>query len=253
MGDLFWNKIAGVLIGAVLAVLGIKELGHLLVPTHGAHELTEENTSYPVDWAALEAGAGEEAEPVEEGPTDYGLLLANADMSNGERVARRCAACHTFDEGGSNGVGPNLWGVVGRAIASHEGFNYSAALQGLGGEWTYERLNHFIESPNSYAPGTAMAFRGLGDEAQRMDLIVYLRSLSNDPAPLPEPLPEEDVAAEDAQATEEGVSEAMGEGAAEEGEQAAEAAQEPERPAEESPADSVPAGGDDDEPQEGGH
>lgn len=251
MGDLFWNKIAGVVIGTVLAVLGIKEVGHLLVPTHAAHELTDENTSYPVDWAAIEAGGSGEAEPVEQGPTDYGLLLANADMSNGERVARRCAACHTFDEGGANGVGPNLWNVVNRAIASHEGFSYSAALQGLGGEWTYERLNHFIESPNSYAPGTAMSFRGLGDEAQRMDLIAYLRSLSNDPAPLPEPLPE-DVAAEDAQEMSEDVSEAMGEGAADEGEQAAEA-EAGEEPSDETPADSVPAGGDNDEPQDGGH
>ena len=86
MGDLFWNKVAGVLIGAVLAVMAITELGHLLVPSHGAHELTDENTSYPVDWAAIESGGGE-AEPVEEGPTDYGLLLANADISNGERDA----------------------------------------------------------------------------------------------------------------------------------------------------------------------
>ena len=76
----------------VLAMMGIKELGLLLVPSHGAHELTDENTSYPVDWAAIESGGGEEAEPEEEGPTDYGLLLANADISNGERVARRCAA-----------------------------------------------------------------------------------------------------------------------------------------------------------------
>jgi cytochrome c len=246
MGDLFWNKVAGVAIGAVLAVLGIKELGHLLVPSHGAHELTAENTSYPVDWAALETGGGEAAEPVEEGPTDYGLLLANADMSNGERVARRCAACHTFDQGGANGVGPNLWDIVNRAIASHEGFNYSAALRELGGDWTYERLDHFIENPNSFAPGTAMAFRGLGDETQRMDLIVYLRSLSGNPAPLPAPLPEEDPAAEDAQATEEDLAETMGEGTAGEGEQAAEAVQEPEQP-----ATDVSAGGED-EPQDGG-
>lgn len=190
MGDLFWNKIFGVLIGAVLVVLLITELGHMLVPSHAAEELTAENTAYPVDWAAIESGAG--ATVVEEEPVDFAVLLAAADAGNGERVARRCAACHTFEEGGANGVGPNLWGVVGATIASHDGFNYSAALQGLGGEWTYEALNHFIESPNSYAPGTAMSFRGLSDEEARADLVAYLRSLSANPLPLPEPpAPEE--------------------------------------------------------------
>lgn len=253
MGDLFWNKVAGVVIGAVLAVMGIKELGHLLVPSHGAHELTDENTSYPVDWAAIESGGGEAAEPEEEGPTDYGLLLANADISNGERVARRCAACHTFEQGGANGVGPNLWDVVGRQVASHEGFSYSAALQELGGEWTYEALNHFIESPSSYAPGTAMSFRGLSDEAQRFDLIAYLHSLSNDPLPFPDPLPEESEMSEEVSDMAEGASEAMGEAADEAGDQAAEMTPEDgdEAAAEDAPAEDAPA--EDAEPQEGGH
>lgn len=248
MGDLFWNKVAGVLIGAVLAVMAITELGHLLVPSHGAHELTDENTSYPVDWAAIESGGGE-AEPVEEGPTDYGLLLANADISNGERVARRCAACHTFEQGGSNGVGPNLWGVVGADIATHAGFSYSAALQALEGEWTYEALNHFIESPASYAPGTAMSFRGLSDEAQRFDLIAYLHSLSDNPLPFPDPLPEESEMSEEVSDMAEQAGEAMGDMAEEAGEQAAEMAPEGEEPA---PAedDEAAAG---EEPQEGGH
>lgn len=191
MGDLFWNKVAGVVLGAVLAVLAITELGHLLVPTHAAHELTAENTAYPVDWDAIGHGAGAAEEPVEQGPTDYGLLLANADIGAGERAARRCAACHTFNEGGANGVGPNLWDAVGNAIAAEPGFSYSAALQGLGADWTYEALDGFIENPNGYAPGTNMSFRGLSDLGTRIDLIAYLRSLSNDPQPLPDPLPEE--------------------------------------------------------------
>ena len=248
MGDLFWNKVAGVLIGAVLAVMAITELGHLLVPSHGAHELTDENTSYPVDWAAIESGGGE-AEPVEEGPTDYGLLLANADISNGERVARRCAACHNFEQGGANGVGPNLWGVVGADIATHAGFSYSGALEALEGEWTYEALNHFIESPASYAPGTAMSFRGLSDEAQRFDLIAYLHSLSDNPLPFPDPLPEESEMTEEVSDMAEQAGEAMGDMAEEAGEQAAEMAPEGEEPA---PAeDDAAAAGE--EPQEGGH
>ena len=163
------------------------------------------------------------------------------------RVARRCAACHTFEQGGANGVGPNLWGVVGADIATHAGFSYSAALQALEGEWTYEALNHFIESPASYAPGTAMSFRGLSDEAQRFDLIAYLHSLSDNPLPFPDPLPEEGEMTEEVSDMAEQAGEAMGDMAEEAGEQAAEMAPEGEEPA---PAEDDTAG---EEPQEGGH
>ncbi|RKR03794.1 c-type cytochrome [Maricaulis maris] len=186
MGELFWNKVAGVVLATVLGVLAITELGHLLVPSHAAHELTAENTAYPVDWAAI--GSGPSTEVVEEGPTDYGLVLAAADIGAGERAARRCAACHTFNEGGGNGVGPNLWGIVGADIAGHDGFSYSGALESLDGTWTYEALDAFIENPSAYASGTAMSFRGLGNDDTRLELIAYLRSLSNNPMPLPAPL-----------------------------------------------------------------
>ena len=188
MGELFWNKVAGVVLATVLGVLAITELGHLLVPSHAAHELTAENTAYPVDWAALDSGHS--VEVVEEGPTDYGLVLAAADIGAGERAARRCAACHSFDQGGANGVGPNLWGIVGADIASHDGFGYSGALESIEGGWTYEALDAFIESPAGYAPGTAMSFRGLGNDDTRLELIAYLRSLPDNPMPLPAPLVE---------------------------------------------------------------
>ncbi|WP_297730806.1 cytochrome c family protein [uncultured Maricaulis sp.] len=186
MGELFWNKVAGAVLAIVLAVLAITELGHLLVPSHAAHELTAENTAYPVDWAAI--GSGPSTEVVEEGPTDYGLVLAAADIGAGERAARRCAACHTFEQGGANGVGPNLWGIVGADIASHDGFSYSGALEALDGVWTYEALDAFIENPSGYASGTAMSFRGLSNDDTRLELIAYMRSLSDNPMPLPAPL-----------------------------------------------------------------
>ena len=189
MGELFWNKVAGVVLATVLGVLAITELGHLLVPSHAADELTAENTAYPVDWAVLESGASSEA-VVEEGPTGYGLVLASADIGAGERAARRCAACHSFEQGGANGVGPNLWGVVGADIANHAGFSYSGALQGLEGTWTYAALDAFIENPAGYASGTAMSYRGLGNDETRLELIAYLRSLSDNPMPLPAPLAE---------------------------------------------------------------
>jgi len=226
MGDLFFNKIAGVVIGAVLAVMGITELGHMLVPSHGAHELTAENTSYPVDWASIESGAGGAAVEEDTGPTDYGALLAAADIASGERAARRCASCHTFEQGGANGVGPNLWGVVGADIASHDGFSYSDALTSLEGNWDFERLSHFIENPSAFAPGTAMSFRGLRDEATRMDLLVYMRSLSDNPLPLPAPLPAADEVAEDVTEMAEDAADAMGDMADEATETAAEMAPE---------------------------
>ena len=188
MGDLFFNKVAGVIIGGILVILVITELGHMLVKSHAAEELTAENTAYPVDWAALESGAATQ-EAVVEGPTDYGLLLASADIGAGERVARRCQSCHNFENGGANGTGPHLWDVVGRTIASADGFGYSDALVGMAGVWGYAQLDGFLERPSAYAPGTAMTFAGLRDEGQRMDLIAYLRSLSETPMALPDPLP----------------------------------------------------------------
>lgn len=199
MGDLFFNKLAGVLIGGVLLVILIMELGHMLVPSHGAHELTPDNTAYPVDWAALEGeGASGAADAVVEGPTDYGVVLAAADVAAGERGIRACVSCHTFEEGGATGTGPNLWNIVGRQVAGEAGFNYSGGLVELGGEWTYEALDGFLENPRGYVSGTNMSYRGVRNEEARMALIAYLRTLSNSPADLPAPL----AAAEEAPAEE---------------------------------------------------
>jgi cytochrome c len=112
-------------------------------------------------------------------------LLANANPQNGEAIAKRlCAVCHTFNEGGRNGVGPNLYDVVGKPHGHLASFNYSAALKGKQGPWTYEELSKWLAKPMQYAPGTRMAFAGISDPQQRADVIAYLRSLSANPAPL---------------------------------------------------------------------
>jgi len=111
-------------------------------------------------------------------------LIAAGDVAKGEKVAKKCKACHVFDEGGKNRLGPALWGVVGRDIGSHEGFKYSAALSELDGAWTYEELDKFLTAPKSYVAGTKMVFAGLKKEDDRADLLAYLRTLATEPAPL---------------------------------------------------------------------
>ena len=113
-------------------------------------------------------------------------MIAAGDVKDGERVSKKCKACHVFEEGGKNRLGPVLWGVVGRDIASYDGFRYSNALKGLDGNWTYEMLNRFLTSPKTFVPGTKMTFAGVRDDQDRANLILYLRSLSSDPVPLPE-------------------------------------------------------------------
>jgi cytochrome c len=114
------------------------------------------------------------------------VSTAAASVENGEKAAKKCAACHSFDPGGANKVGPGLWDVVNRPIASHEGFAYSPALtEKSADKWDYDHLNNFLTSPKGYAPGTKMSFAGISKEAERADVIAYLRSLAENPAPLP--------------------------------------------------------------------
>jgi cytochrome c len=122
--------------------------------------------------------APEAAQPIE-------ALLQSSSPERGQAAAKVCLACHTFDKGGPNKQGPNLWGVVGRPRASEPGFNYSAAMKGKGGSWTFDELNKFLTSPRGYIPGTAMTFAGLSRDTQRADVINYLHTLADKPVALP--------------------------------------------------------------------
>jgi cytochrome c len=118
-------------------------------------------------------------------PQPIEVRLASSSAERGQSSAKVCLACHSFDKGGPNKVGPDLWGVVGRPRASEPGFNYSAAMKAKGGNWSYEELDHFLANPRGYIPGTAMGFTGLPRDNQRADVINYLHTLADQPAELP--------------------------------------------------------------------
>ncbi len=118
---------------------------------------------------------------------DLPALLAKADAAHGAEVAKKCGLCHNFEKGGPNMIGPNLYGVLGRKIASHEGYEYSDALKAKQGNWDYESINKMITNPAEYVPGTKMAiFPGLPDAKDRADVLVFLRTKNDNPPPLPE-------------------------------------------------------------------
>lgn len=171
------NKIAGAVFGTLLFVVGVNVIaGGVFAPKKPA--IPGYDLPAPEEGATAEAPAAAPSEPLP-------VLLAKADVAKGQAAAKKCASCHTFENGGANKVGPNLYGIVGRAVASGSGFNYSSALKGKGGEWTYEALDAFIHNPKAAVPGTIMAFAGIAKAEERADLLVYLRSLSDNPAPLP--------------------------------------------------------------------
>ena len=113
------------------------------------------------------------------------VRLAKANVEKGQSIAKKCAACHTFTDGGKTITGPNLYGVIDRPVASHESFTYSDAMKKKGGQWTYADLDHYLTNPKETVPGNKMAFAGISNPSERADLLAYLRSLAASPVPFP--------------------------------------------------------------------
>jgi cytochrome c len=131
-----------------------------------------------------ETAAGAAATPAAADPA-IADALKKADADSGQKLTRPCQACHTFDKGGAAKVGPNLWGVVGRKVASTDGFAYSDDLKKMGGDWDYDHLYKFLANPKGMVAGTKMGFAGYPKWQDRADVIAYLRTLSDSPVPLP--------------------------------------------------------------------
>lgn len=177
------NKILGALLGTALLVVMIGSISKSVF-----HKEALAENAYLVD--VPDAGHGGDSGPVK--VFDLGAVLAGGTASKGERSGRgKCAACHTFEKGGANTTGPNLWNIIGRDVASVDGFGYSSAMSSFGGTWDYARIWEYLGNPRDVVKGTAMAFIGLPREGERADVIAWLQTLADNPVAFPEPLPEE--------------------------------------------------------------
>lgn len=177
-GDpLFVNKIAAAVLTAALIGMSAGFLSDLVFHQE-AGEL-----AFNIEVAEDAGSAVADAAPA--GPEPILALLATADLAAGEKLTKKCASCHTFDDGGANKVGPNLFNIVEFPVGGHSGFKYSGAMAEHGGTWSYDSLNKFLAKPKDYVPGTKMAFAGLKKTKDRANLIAYLRTLSASPVPLP--------------------------------------------------------------------
>lgn len=179
MGDRF-NTVAG---WALFA--GIIALGGAIVSSKYFHDERPEKMGYAIEGVEVEGEGGGDSGP------GLNTLLASADVAAGEKVFAKCAACHTVNQGGANGIGPNLYATVGEGIGQGKGgFAFSEALKSKGGEWSFDNLDHWLKSPREFAPGTKMTFAGLSNPADRANLIAWLNTQgSNLPLPAADAAP----------------------------------------------------------------
>ncbi|GLT01051.1 hypothetical protein GCM10007897_24420 [Sphingobium jiangsuense] len=164
---------------------GIIALGGGIVSAKLFHTERPEAMGYAIEGVEAEGEGGGDSGP------SLNTLLASADVAQGEKVFAKCAACHTINAGGANGIGPNLHGVMGEAVATgHGGFAFSDALKSKGGSWDFATMDAWLKSPREFAPGTKMTFAGLSKPADRANLIAYLNAQgSNLPLPAADAAP----------------------------------------------------------------
>jgi len=191
MNTMLLTKVSGAVLMTAIVAMVISYAGHILVP-EGGHGSGQGGGHAAT--TGHEAGSTGEAPETPKDPP-VARLLASADLERGKKLARRCVQCHTLKKGGDNKLGPNLYGVLGRERGSHEGFSYSSGMESVGGKWTFESLYAFLRKPNGVVKGTKMTFKMPRPE-DRANLLLYLRTLADNPIALPVPKPEEKKAEE---------------------------------------------------------
>ena len=170
------NKIFMALLLVLLLTKGLAVFTNAIyAPAHLA------KAGYTLPGETAVAAAAPAAAPEEPLPA----LLAKADPAKGQADTKVCQSCHSFEKGGVAKVGPPLWGVVGRPVASIAGFAYSDGLKGMGGNWTYESIFKFIAKPSAFMPGTKMSYPGESDPSKRADILAYLKTISDAPVDFP--------------------------------------------------------------------
>lgn len=190
MSDIEFNKIfAAILIAGICFMLS-DFIADIVIK-----EDKLKKPAYPIEGVELKTAASASAKKIEKPDPILGLI-ADANIEAGEKLSRQCAACHSFEKGGPNKIGPNLWDVVNNPKGEKTGFNYSSALMDKGGKWTYSALNQFLWRPGSYIKGTKMNYVGLKKPEKRAAIIAWMRTLADSSPPLPT---EEEIAAEKAE------------------------------------------------------
>ncbi len=179
MDGFFLNKIMGAVLGTLLFTLSLN------IVTGGIF------AAHPPTKAGYEIAVKEEKGTGPQAPTEpqipFENLLAEANAEKGASVSRQCVACHEFTKDGPNKVGPNLYGVVNRDVATYPGFNYSTPMKNKKGKWTFQDLDKYLENPSKVVPGTSMTFLGIRRATDRAAVIAFLNKSSDAPAPLPKP------------------------------------------------------------------
>ena len=173
------NKIIAAVLLIALLVIGIGKISDIAFQVD-----KPEKSAYKIDIQESSKISNSTVEKIEE-KVDISALLALGDVSHGEKVFKKCSACHLVNKGGENKIGPALYGVLGRKVASKQDYKYSKAMAAYDKDWTFEEMNGYLKKPQSYIKGTKMAFAGLRKEKDRASVILYLNQNSDNPLPLP--------------------------------------------------------------------
>mgnify|MGYP003388993013 FL=1 len=175
------NKIIAAILLTALIVIGIGKFTDILF-----HVEKPKESAYKIEGLEItEASASLNPEKKVEEIVNISQLLALGDLAHGEKVFKKCSACHMIASGGKNMIGPNLWGVIGRTAGSVSDYKYSKAMVAYAKQWNFEEMNGYLIKPQAYIKGTKMAFAGLRKEKDRASVILYLNSKSANPKPLP--------------------------------------------------------------------